>query len=486
MSASPSHQLDFHIAIPSRGRVRSFYLQSYRKLVYRFSLEEETTVFVQTEEDLEAYSQAFPKVRVLLRPGEGQAAAQEAIRQHYPPGSRVVVLHDDVTRVVRLQDGRFRRFEDVRRLFRAVFEVMERYGVTLGGLAPTTNALYEAYTARKVSLCLRYVYDPLHFELVRPEPLAPRSTGKQDFERSIEHYLACGGVLRVAGFSVSTRRQPVGAGLEEDERDCRLLMQLYPREISHLQKHRGGYSSLILRPLPYRGSATRGGAVAAGDCEREAQELFHRLLGDFDVAPDLAASGGRLLQLLQNLAWRPNRLRASVVPPEERVVCVSKRGTRTVKADVAVYSASYSEGELFEAAAAVLPEGCPAFDFVTINKNICCHPHRDAGNAGPSLILFLGKFEGGALLTEAGERFEAPGVLHAFDGSELHWNEPVTGGCKYSVVYYNRASGQLRPHAPRVRSRRPLEEAAEPPLSLEALRAAVAGKSVRFDLLEPV
>jgi hypothetical protein len=462
--------------------VRSFYLQTYRKLVYRFSLEGETTVFVQTEEDLEAYSAAFPKIRVVLRPGQGQAAAQEAIRQHYPPGSRVVVLHDDVTRVVRLQDGSFRRFEDVRRLFRVVFELMERYGVTLGGLAPTTNAFFEAYTARKVSLCLRYVYDPLHFELIRQEPLQPRTTGKQDFERSIEHYRSCGGVLRVAGFSISTRRQPGASSLQEDERDCQTMMQLYPKEISHLQKHRGGYSSLILRSLPYRGPAVEAGSMSAGDCEQEAQELFFRLLGNFDVQPDPEAPGGRLLQLLQKLSWRPNRLRASVVPPEERVVCVSKRGSKTVKADVAVYSASYSEGEIFEASISALPEGCPTFDFVTINKNICCHPHRDSGNAGPSLILFLGKFEGGALLTEAGERFEEAGVFHAFDGSKLHWNEPVTGGCKYSVVYYNRASGKLRPHAPKVQSTRYQPDSSS---ALESLKTAVVGRRVRFDLLEP-
>ena len=474
----------FHVAIPSRGRPRVLYLKTFRKIIYRYSLEEATTVFVQTEEDLAEYLRAFPKLKIVLRPGEGQAAAQEAIRQHYPPGARVVVLHDDVTRVVRLRDGRFRRFEDVRRLFQAAFVLMERFGLTLGGVAPTTNAMYEAYTTRKVSLCLRYIYDPLHFEVIREEPVVTRSVGKQDFERSIAHYHSAGGVLRLAGFSISTMRCPGRAGLEEDARDCRLLLGLYPREISHVQTHRGGYSSLILRSLAYRGPATQGGAKSPEACEAEAQELFLRLMPDFDVQPDLETPGGRLLGCLQQLPWRPNRLRASVVPPEQRVLCVSKRGSQVVKADVAVYSASYSEGQLFDACMAVLPAECPAsFNFVTLNKNICCYPHRDAGNEGPSLILFLGKFEGGALLTEDGERFETPGVFHVFDGSRLHWNEPVTGGCKYSVVFYNRASGKLRAHAKRVPPRPDLQAEQRP--SLVALRDSLRGVRVRFDALEP-
>jgi hypothetical protein len=68
---------------------------------------------------------------------------------------------------------------------------------------------------------------------------------------------------------------------------------------------------------------------------------------------------------------------------------------------------------------------------------VCCHPHRDKGNQGKSLVLFLGTFEGGALHLEDGRIFEKTGVFHEFDGSKLlHWNAPITGGTKYSVVYY--------------------------------------------------
>ncbi len=435
--------LDFHVAIPSRGRVHEFYLQTYRKLIYRYSLEAVTTVFVQTPEDLAAYTAAYPRVRVVLSPGVGQAAAQEAIRRHYAVGAHVVVLHDDVTRVVRMRDGRIRRFDDVRRLFRVVFEVMERFGVTLGGLAPNTSAICEVATVQKVTLALRFVYDPLHFEIISDAPVQTLSSGKQDAERSIQHYRRRGGVLRLTAFAASTRHRPTGDHRDVDARDCELMKREYPEEIAKVRTHRGGYTSLVLRSLPYHGplAAEYGGSSA---CEREAERLFYEKLGDFDVTPDLETPGGRLLQLLENFAWNVNELRTAVVPPERRNIYVSKRNKlESLRVDMPLYSYSLHEGDIFDACQAVLPTGL-CFDFVTVNKNICCYPHRDAGNAGPSLILFLGKFEGGALCTEAGQRFSESGVFHAFDGTKLHWNEPLTGGTKYSIVYYNRTSVGLK------------------------------------------
>ena len=469
------NSLDFNVAIPSRGRVHEFYLQTYRKIIYRYSLEAETTVFVQTQEDLQAYTAAYPRVKVVLTLGEGLEAAQEAIRRHYPPHSRVVVLHDDVTRVVRLRDGLIRRFDDVRRLFRVSFEVMETYGVSLGGLAPTTNAMSEIEMLQKVTLSLRFIYDPLHFELLRDKAMAVKSVSKHDAERSIQHYRLSGGVLRLAAFGVSTKHKPSVRHRVADAEDCALMKLEYPEEIFKVKTHRGGYMSLILRPLPYRGplSTQGGGDLSSEVCEQEAEKLFKAKLGDFDVVPDMETPGGRLLHLFQQFAWNINELRTAVVPPERRVVYVSKRNQlESLRVDVPIYSYSLHEGEIFDACMSVLPPGV-RFDFVTVNKNICCYPHRDSGNAGWSLILFLGKFEGGGLCTEDGEKFAETGVFHAFDGSKLHWNDPLTGGTKFSVVYYNRSSASLRSSFQKI----------DTPMGPQDVNA-VSGARVPFDLYE--
>ncbi len=58
--------------------------------------------------------------------------------------------------------------------------------------------------------------------------------------------------------------------------------------------------------------------------------------------------------------------------------------------------------------------------------------------------MFLGDFQGGALLLEDGHRFEERGVWHQYDGSRLlHWNEEITAGVKYSVISHNNTTRPL-------------------------------------------
>ena len=71
-------------------------------------------------------------------------------------------------------------------------------------------------------------------------------------------------------------------------------------------------------------------------------------------------------------------------------------------------------------------------------------PHRDKKNVGESASMFLGDFEGGALLLEDGRRFEKRGVWHRYDGRALlHWNEDITSGTKHSVIAHNNTTRPL-------------------------------------------
>ena len=77
---------------------------------------------------------------------------------------------------------------------------------------------------------------------------------------------------------------------------------------------------------------------------------------------------------------------------------------------------------------------------LTINRSLECPPHRDKGNNTDSYILFLGDFDGGALVFENGVRYEDKGIwMGPFDGKNTtHWHEPITRGVKISIVAYSR------------------------------------------------
>ena len=79
---------------------------------------------------------------------------------------------------------------------------------------------------------------------------------------------------------------------------------------------------------------------------------------------------------------------------------------------------------------------------VCCNRDVHCGPHRDRGNTSESYFLMFGDFDGGALLIEEPEglrRIDEKDVWFVFNGRrDLHYNEPITRGRKYSVVCFAR------------------------------------------------
>lgn len=76
---------------------------------------------------------------------------------------------------------------------------------------------------------------------------------------------------------------------------------------------------------------------------------------------------------------------------------------------------------------------------VQVNKNYITKPHKDIANDedSPSYLISLGDYDGGLLCFEDGTKVDANGRMISFNGSKLvHWNEPHTGGNKYSLVFY--------------------------------------------------
>ena len=75
---------------------------------------------------------------------------------------------------------------------------------------------------------------------------------------------------------------------------------------------------------------------------------------------------------------------------------------------------------------------------ITLNRQVQCRPHKDKKSVGATAILFLGNFEGGALVLADGRQFGDHRVWHGYGGAQIeHWNEPITRGLKYAVVAHN-------------------------------------------------
>ena len=79
-----------------------------------------------------------------------------------------------------------------------------------------------------------------------------------------------------------------------------------------------------------------------------------------------------------------------------------------------------------------------------VNIDSCSSPHTDKNNIGPSLIMLLGNFTGGAFnMADRSLSLDKPGQMLAIDGTQLHYSDPFYGRRVSVVAFQHNKAGQL-------------------------------------------
>ncbi len=169
---------------------------------------------------------------------------------------------------------------------------------------------------------------------------------------------------------------------------------------------------------------------------------------DNAIAADWTAKLATLHRMLEMHRWRKQTHRTGIASSHVRTHLTSRAGRpySVCRVQEPQQSEYHASGDILEHVRSMLPDWFIEGEFfgVTLNRNTVCQPHRDKNNVGESAILFLGDFQGGALLLENGSRFEERCVWLRYAGSRLlHWNDDITAGVKYSVIAHNNKSRPL-------------------------------------------
>uniref|UniRef100_A0A061R8C8 Uncharacterized protein n=1 Tax=Tetraselmis sp. GSL018 TaxID=582737 RepID=A0A061R8C8_9CHLO len=81
------------------------------------------------------------------------------------------------------------------------------------------------------------------------------------------------------------------------------------------------------------------------------------------------------------------------------------------------------------------------FTSIQVNSKYASKRHVDANNAGYSMIIGLGDYEGGFLDVDGVGELDVKGKWHRFDGNIPHCTTPVRGaGERFSIIYFTNSS----------------------------------------------
>jgi len=94
--------------------------------------------------------------------------------------------------------------------------------------------------------------------------------------------------------------------------------------------------------------------------------------------------------------------------------------------------------ELYQKLMEIGKQICPfEFNQIQLAQDLVCPPHIDKKNIGDSMLISVGDYTGGEIVVE-GKAYDARAAPVIFNGGKLrHWNNEITGGTKFSFIFFN-------------------------------------------------
>lgn len=249
----------YTVAIPSRGRA-DLLTRCTLPLLVAGGVDPGAIHVWVTADELDAYDAAvaplFPRVAVMDHGGQpGMGNARNAIVGRYVPGTRLVQADDDLRAIDRRVDAKtLAPVADIDALFRDAFTATAQQGVSLWGIYPVRNAYF---MQPRLFLGLTYVIGCLFGMTVHGDASEQVVTDdKEDYERTLRHFLRDGAVARLDNVTVQSRFYTEPGGMQTYRtpdtiaRGARTLVDTWPDLCSYTVSRARGTAEVRLKRLP--------------------------------------------------------------------------------------------------------------------------------------------------------------------------------------------------------------------------------------------
>jgi hypothetical protein len=411
-------------------------------------------VFIVAEEE-EAYATDLnPEWYGSLVVGvKGLVAQRQFITDHHPTGTHIISLDDDIEGL----DLSLTAYQTADEFFKDAFNTCEKEKAFLWSVYPVFNPYFRK-ERKPVTTDISFAIGAFFGYICRPNdpelmtPLSP-SGNKEDVERSIRFYLKDGKVVRFNRIGFKTKYYGADGGglgtfkdrVETMKENAIALNEAFP-DFTRIKVRKNGMYEVVLRPAPPK--RVRKPKKTPMEIPPLADAVEVDEFPDETVEPDTLrvlpplpeSETAKLLELvkMRQVPKQSQGRGRSTTFGEHRSMTLGLIKGRVTRR----YELSYNSKRMPELYDEVVRVGkliCPfEFQAIHVNHNVQCPRHIDGNNAGKSVIISIGEYEGGSLHVENYGEFITKNHPLLFDGGKnYHWNDPITSGDKYSFVYFS-------------------------------------------------
>ena len=261
---------NYQVAVPSYKRAETFRDKTCALLERHDVDPARVTLFTASEEEMEKYKVALKKTKyahgfnfAVGKPGMG--AIRNYIQTYYPEGTHVMNLDDDLSDVMEkisdkkmepLKDGTFQE-----KVVARGFEECHSNGANLFGVYAAANAMFMKH---RVAVGLYYCIGSCFGLITRhDDDLRVTLDDKEDFERTLQHFVKDGCVVRLDDITVKSKYYTEDGGMQVTRTTDRIresaeiLAARYPNLCSMYTRETTGHAELRHRaPKQETGGAT--------------------------------------------------------------------------------------------------------------------------------------------------------------------------------------------------------------------------------------
>lgn len=224
--------------------------------------EDEITVFVANGKELEDYRKTIGAKYKIVVGIPGMKNIRNFMKEYFKPDQEILYIDDDVAELWECQSvapgkngNRLVQLKHFRQFVENAFCELSNRKLKLWGIYPVNNAFFMKYTGEKgyISSDLKYIIGA--FYGVKNDRITEtrKIDDKEDFERTIAHYLNDGGVVRFNNITMTTNyyKEPGGMQVERTEdrvtKSAIYLATKYPGLCSLNSTKKSGHLELRLR-----------------------------------------------------------------------------------------------------------------------------------------------------------------------------------------------------------------------------------------------